>query len=139
VPFLLVDAMHGSGRTRPFVVAGPPPTASRVEALFALCYANAAARRRPFFMDYRELEPGQAIDVCGRRVTAFRARHMSGGETALGFRVESDGQVLAVSGDTGLTSELEALSPEADLFVCECSLATPAPESRHLSVDEILA
>ena len=137
VPFLLLDALHGAGRERPFVVAGPPSTAARVEALFRLTYQNAADRRRPFLMDYRELEPGQAIDLAGRRVVALRARHMSGGETALCLRIETDGQVIAVSGDTAETEELSRLADGADLFVCECALAESNPDVLHLSVADI--
>jgi ribonuclease BN (tRNA processing enzyme) len=56
---------------------------------------------------------------------------------ALGLRVESAGRTLAFSGDTGPHDGLAAIADGAELFVCECSLATPDPEGRHLSVEDV--
>src|SRR5690606_482632 len=64
--------------------------------------------------------------------------HLSSG-TALSLRVESGGKVLAVSGDTAATGTLALVAQGADLFVCECTLASPDPNVRHLSVPEVLA
>lgn len=136
--FLLLDALHGQGRERPLVIAGPQGTEERVEALLALHYSNAAARPRRFHTDYRLLLPEQPLALGPRRVVPFAARHMSSG-SALSLRIESGGKVLAVSGDTAATETLARVAQGADLFVCECTLATPDPKALHLSVPEVLA
>jgi ribonuclease BN (tRNA processing enzyme) len=60
--------------------------------------------------------------------------------TSLSWRIESDGKVLAVSGDTGPAAPLADLCAGADLFVCECTTAERNPadaDPRHLSVADI--
>lgn len=137
VSFLLLDALYGAGRERPFLIAGPPGTAERVEAMLALTYANAARKTRSFATDYRVLEPGGALDFGGRRVRAWEARHMSG-DTALCLRIESGSKVLAVSGDSARTDALAHACDGADLFVCECTMANPSANIQHLSVPELV-
>src|SRR5687767_3595271 len=83
IPFLFLAATYGKPRASPLVVAGPTLTASRVEALYRILYASTAERVRPFFLDYRELAPNEAIDLVGRRVVAFQAKHMSPPAVAL--------------------------------------------------------
>jgi ribonuclease BN (tRNA processing enzyme) len=47
--------------------------------------------------------------------------------------------VLAYSGDTGPTQRLVELAKDADLFLCEATLARPEPAERgHLTEDEAL-
>lgn len=138
--FLYLDAMFAAPRTRPLVVAGPRYAAARIEALFRAAYASSAQKRRPFLLDYRELEPGDAIDLAGRRLVASRARHMSGDDVALSYRLETGGRVLAWTGDTAEHDGLPALADGADLFVCECSSSSqeaPRTASQHLSVEAV--
>ncbi len=133
--FLLLEgAKKGRG---PLLLAGPPLAASRVEALFRTLYPTTADRPRGFFLEYRELEPGEAIDLGGRRLVAFEARHPAGAPLSLSYRLETDGRTLAFSGDTGPEADLEALAAGADLFVCECSLAREERSPKHLSVDDV--
>jgi ribonuclease BN (tRNA processing enzyme) len=53
------------------------------------------------------------------RVTPFKMTHV--GVHALGFRIETDGQVLAYTGDTGPCQEAIDLARDADVFLCEAT------------------
>ena len=89
--------------------------------------------------DVREFEPRVAFDVAGCSVTAERVLHYE--LDAYGFRVSANGAVLAYSGDSGPDEGLTTLARDADLFVCEATLAdgTEEYEGRprgHLSPSE---
>ena len=58
-----------------------------------------------------------------------------------GFRVSNDTTTLAYTGDTGPSERIAELARDADLLVCEATLATGAADGEprgHLSVDEAL-
>jgi ribonuclease BN (tRNA processing enzyme) len=90
--------------------------------------------------ELREFAPGIPFETAGFTVEAHRLPHYT--LEAFGFRVSSDGKVLAYSGDSAPTPELSVLAHGADLFVCEATLADPAkdgPPRGHLSAEEALA
>lgn len=119
---LLVDAYYRGFRTRPLLIAGPPGTRARVNELFALCYRSIAARPPAFALNVHEYEPGQALELAGRKLTIFQADHQNPpDEVACVLRIEVGGRALAFSGDTGWTPALVEASKNTDLFVCECS------------------
>jgi ribonuclease BN (tRNA processing enzyme) len=114
-PFLLVDAVYRSGRRRPLVVSGPPGTRERLQALWAGCYAAAAERPLLFAVEVRELEPGDQVDLAGRGVRAFRARHMTPPQIALSLRIGD----LAFTGDAAGIAD--GLCDGAALLCAECT------------------
>ncbi|HTO98753.1 MAG TPA: MBL fold metallo-hydrolase [Myxococcales bacterium] len=122
-PFLLVDAVYRAKRTRPLLVTGPPGTGARLQALWAACYAAASERPLPFALEVREMTPGDRLDLLGRQVRAFEARHMSPPHVALSLRIDN----VAFSGDTSALAE--GLCEGADLLCAECTLAGRSTES----------
>jgi ribonuclease BN (tRNA processing enzyme) len=87
----------------------------------------------------REYEPGTAFTAAGMEITAVKVLHYE--LEAYGFRVSANGSVLAYSGDSGPHEGLAELARDADLFVCEATLAdgTEEREGRprgHLSPSE---
>ena len=139
-PFLLLDALYLRRRTRPLQVTGPAGTRERLASLFAACYADTAGRGLPFALDICELAPGDAREICGRRVTAFRAQHMRPPHVALSLRIDGPAGALAFTGDTGAHEGLDLLSRGADALFAECTeLHAPAlaADSGHLSWDEL--
>jgi ribonuclease BN (tRNA processing enzyme) len=121
-PFLLLASRH---RTRPLLASGPPGTGERLQAIWSICYADTSERELPFELRVVELMPGEERELCGRKVKAFRARHMGPKHVALSLRVDR----LAFSGDTG---ELpEGLCEGAELLCCECTHAHPK-NPKHL-------
>jgi len=114
-PFLLVDAMYRSRRRSPLVVSGPPGTKDRLQALWSACYPAAAERPLPFALEVRELEPGDRVELAGRSLRAFRARHMSPPQIALSLRIGD----LAFTGDAAEIAE--GLCDGAALLCTECT------------------
>ena len=96
-PFFLVDAVYRSQRKDALLASGPPGTGARLQALWAAGYARAAERPLPFPLQVRELSPGDEVELLGRRIRVFRARHMSPPDVALSLRIGT----LAFTGDGG--------------------------------------
>jgi ribonuclease BN (tRNA processing enzyme) len=119
-PFLLLG-----GRTRPLLASGPPGTRERLHTLWAACYADTAERPLPFELTVVELQPGETQELCGRKISAFRAQHMGPKHVALSLRIND----VAFSGDTGKLPE--GLCAGAKLLCCECTYARPG-NLKHL-------
>ncbi len=68
---------------------------------------------------FTEVAPGEAFDVGPFRIKTEPMAHL--GLPALGFRVQSDGLVLAYTGDTGPTHHVEDLARNADLMLTEAT------------------
>jgi ribonuclease BN (tRNA processing enzyme) len=85
--------------------------------------------------DVNEYAEHLASEIAGFELVPVRVQHY--GIDAYGFRV-SDGQAtLAYSADSGPNGGLVDLARDADLFLCEATLAHGEPEPRgHLSLAE---
>jgi ribonuclease BN (tRNA processing enzyme) len=68
---------------------------------------------------FTEVAPGESFDVGPFRIKTEPMAHL--GLPALGFRVQSDGLVLAYTGDTGPTHHVEDLARHADLLLTEAT------------------
>jgi ribonuclease BN (tRNA processing enzyme) len=135
LPFLLLGARDEEGRKSALYLVGPPLLKARIKDLLLGLYSESNPDEWPFPLEYHALKPGQSLLVLGRTIRAFAANHMTDG-TALCLRVESEGKVIAFSGDTGALAPLAEVAEGADLFICECTLEKPA-QVRHLSVEDI--
>ena len=87
----------------------------------------------------REFEPGMPFETVGIEVTPVKVLHYD--LDAYGFRASANGSVLAYSGDSGPNGGLAELARDADLFVCEATLADGGEEREgrprgHLSARE---
>jgi ribonuclease BN (tRNA processing enzyme) len=89
--------------------------------------------------DVREYEDGVPFTAAGFEITPIRLVHYK--ERTFGMRVTDGRSTLAYSGDTAPTPNLTALAQDADLFLCEATLADSEPpeERGHLSADEAVA
>ena len=119
VPFLLVDAMLGSKRQRPLVVAGPPGTRERMEALREALFPGSHVMKPRFDYAYVEMQPGRANAVGGLSVTPYPALHTPETSPTM-LRVEFGGRVVTYTGDTDWTEALVAAADGADLLISEC-------------------
>jgi ribonuclease BN (tRNA processing enzyme) len=119
LPFLLLDAQFLAKRARPLLVAGPPGTRARLDALLEAFFPRSTANPWRFSWDVLEIDVGRPTDVLGHSVTTTQVRHYSGApSTAISL---SDGHKrLAYSGDTEWVDALVAVAEGADLFVIEC-------------------
>ena len=138
VAFFLLASREQLGRRVPLHVIGPPGVRAQVRALISAMYPDADLDDWPFPLAFIEVDPGGRVEFGGRRLTAFKAHHMREPQTALCYRIETEGRVLAFTGDTGARGPLSQLADGADLLVCECTLAGPSePDAKHLSVADI--
>jgi ribonuclease BN (tRNA processing enzyme) len=87
----------------------------------------------------REYADGTAFAAGGFDVTPVRLKHYE--ELTFGMRVTDGHATLAYSGDTAPTPRLSELAHDADVFLCEATLAMPEPpdDRGHLSGDEAVA
>jgi ribonuclease BN (tRNA processing enzyme) len=89
--------------------------------------------------DVREYEEGVPFEAAGFDVTPVRLLHYQ--ERTFGLRVTDGRATLAYSGDTAPTPSITELARDADVFLCEATLAESEPpeERGHLSADEAVA
>jgi ribonuclease BN (tRNA processing enzyme) len=136
VPFLFMDFLYDSHRTRPFTIYGPPGTKQRVWALFAALYQRQAGDPLPFGVSFVELAAG-VHPIQGVDVETFAVPHVSE-LVCYGFRVRVAGKTIVYSGDTSWTDQLTERAKGADLFICECSTFETRLDI-HISYPEIAA
>lgn len=74
---------------------------------------------------FKEVAPGESFEVGPFRIKTEPMAHL--GLPALGFRVATDGQVLAYTGDTGPTHHVEVLAKDADLLLAEATYPGSVP------------
>jgi ribonuclease BN (tRNA processing enzyme) len=89
--------------------------------------------------DLHEYEDGVPFGAAGFEVAPVRLIHYR--ELTFGLRVTNGRAILAYSGDTAPTPNLAELARDADLFMCEATLADSEPpeERGHLSAAEAVA
>jgi ribonuclease BN (tRNA processing enzyme) len=128
-------ASFGPGRGTPTPELWLPPDGKKTLETF-----TSKLNADPLFdaFSVREYAEGVAFHAAGFEIVPYRVLHYD--LLAFGFRVINGGKVLAYSGDSGPSPALAALAHDADLFVCEATLAQPEPAMRgHLTEQEALA
>ncbi len=119
LPFLLLDAQFLSRREQPLLIAGPPGTRARLDALLEVFFPKSTGSKWRFPWRVEEIAVGIETDVLGHSLSTAEVIHQSGApSTALRL---SDGKTtFAYSGDTEWTDALGPIAAGADLFICEC-------------------
>jgi ribonuclease BN (tRNA processing enzyme) len=120
IPYLLLDYLYASRRSRALTIAGPPGIETRVAQLYAALYPHALSVPVPYNIRFFEMAPEIETRLGAVLVVPYEVPHLDDA-TCFGFRVEIDGRIIAYSGDAGWTESLHPLSAGADLFICECS------------------
>lgn len=123
MPFVFLDAQFRTKRKNPLVVAGPPGTEAKCEALFRLAYADTLKEmERRFEVQYRELPEGKESEVCGLRILPRKVVHQIR-EIPYGYRIAWRDRALAWTGDTQWDEAIVDLARGADLLIAECFTA----------------
>ena len=136
IPFLLLEGKYASQRSRPLTLIGPPGLRQRVEALAEGLYPGLGHQPGNFAIEYRLLDPQQALTLGTVQVRCFPMVH-GGGKHAYGLRIEAAGKVLSYTGDTEWTEALIPLSQGSDLLIAECC-AYDQPIPGHLDYQTLL-
>jgi ribonuclease BN (tRNA processing enzyme) len=119
LPFLLLDAQFLAQRARPLLIAGPPGSRERLDALLEVFFPRSTANKWRFAWKVMEIEVGKPTDVLGHAVITTEVQHFSGApSTAL--RISDGRSLLAYSGDTEWVEALVSVADGADLFIIEC-------------------
>ena len=137
VPFLFLEYLYESPRTRPLTVCGPPGTEERVRTLWGALYRKSASEPLPFPVHYEEFTPGTPRVLDGVRVLPFAVRHTPD-LLAFAYRIEVGGRTILYSGDAAWTDEFVVQARGADLFLCECSTYETRLDI-HIAYPEIAA
>ena len=127
-------ALFGAGRevAKPELWL-PPGGADTIRSLdpvlFSACVLDV--------FDVHEYAEGAPFEAAGFELVALRLPHYD--VKSFGFRVSVNGSMLAYTGDSAPSPMLAELGRDADLFICEATLARPEPGLRgHLTLDEAL-
>jgi len=137
VPFLLLEYLFANPRNRPLVIAGPPTSAQRIDALYGELYREAHCREIHFDLDWIVAEPGASFQLAGFDIHAFEVPHTAD-PVSLGYRIESPDGIVVFSGDSAWTDAFVEQTRDSDLFLCECCSMQPATKL-HTSYADILA
>src|SRR4051794_6995899 len=119
IPFLLLQGQFLLPRDRPLLIAGPPGSTERIDALVEACFPRATKNKWRFPWSVTEIPVGVPTDALGLNVVSAEVVHFSGApSTAL--RISDGARMFAYSGDTQWTEALLPIANGADLFVVEC-------------------
>lgn len=137
VPFLFMEFLYESCRSRPLTILGPRGTETRVQALFSALYERQGKEPLPFPVRFVEIATSEAVTTHGVTVEPFAVPHVAE-LLCFGFRIQAGGRTIVYSGDTGWTDDFIARTRGADLFICECSTFETRLDI-HVSYPEIAA
>ena len=123
------------GRTRPFPVYGPHGLARMTQHLYEAFSEDIRIRTEGleheapggYRVEVREIGPSVVYDRGGVRVTAFLVNHGEWRE-AYGYRFDSHGRSIVLSGDTRPSEELVRMATGVDVLIHEVQ---PSDSTRH--------
>ena len=126
------------GRRERLVVFGPPGLRRMTDLLMDAWREDLDSRIKGLEreteawlkVDAREIAPGVVHDKDGVRVTAIGVKH-GDWKSAFGFRFETPGKTITISGDAAPSDALVAAARGSDVFIHEVYIAgRVAPENR---------
>ncbi len=139
LPFLILEYMYETPRSRPLILAGPPLLEERTWTLFRTMFPETDPAEIARQLRFVVLEPGDSRQIAASlQVQSIRTPHMVN-HLSLGFRIELGDKTIAFSGDTGWTEDLIPLSAGADLFLCECTYYDQPALDFHISYTQFMS
>ena len=119
IPFFMLDAQFLSKRSEPLTILGPPGLSTWFERVMETAFPGSSKTVPKFSVSLVEISANEQRTVAGVNVTSFRADHGDPGGPSLSYRFETEGKIVAYTGDTEWTDELISAAKDADLFVAE--------------------
>jgi ribonuclease BN (tRNA processing enzyme) len=118
LPFFLLDAQF-TRRSRQLVIAGPEGIEMRLTQVMEALFEHSSKTKQRFELSVVALAPEVTRTFGAVTVTPFPVVHGESGGPFLGYRIETEGRVIAYSADTEWTDTLIPLGRDADLFITE--------------------
>jgi ribonuclease BN (tRNA processing enzyme) len=118
LPFFLLDAQF-TRRSRPLVIAGPEGIETRLAQVMEALFEHSSQTKQRFELSVVALRPEETRTFGAIKVTPFPVVHGESGGPFLGYRIETEGRVIAYSADTEWTDTLIPLGRDADLLIAE--------------------
>ena len=124
--------------TPQLTVFGPAGSTSYLERLLDFAWGEEMRRLswERLRLTVHELSGGDAVEVAGSAVRAYRMRHARRLD-CLGFTMERDGVRLGYSGDAEMSAELEALVAASDHMITEMTYDDEAGGGMHLGRKDV--
>ena len=132
LPFLLLDAQF-TRRTRPLVIAGPEGIERRLAQVMEALFENSSKTKQRFDLAIVALAPETTVRFGEVSIAPYPVVHGESGGPFLGYRIETEGRVIAYTADTEWTEALIPLGRAADLFIAE-AYTYDRPVKNHLSL-----
>jgi ribonuclease BN (tRNA processing enzyme) len=132
LPFFLLDAQF-SRRSRPLVIAGPEGIETKLPQVTEALFENSSKTKRKFELQVMTLAPEQTVTFGAVSVIPYPVAHGESGGPFLGYRIETEGRVIAYTADTEWTETLIPLGQDADLLIAEAYTYDKAVKN-HLSL-----
>jgi ribonuclease BN (tRNA processing enzyme) len=130
-------SQFGPGRDVPTVALWVPPGGRQALRHFGTHFGNEDMFENAF--ELNEYTDDEAFVAAGLRVTPVRVPHYE--IETYAFRITNGDRTLAYSGDSAPSDALVTAARDADLFLCEATLAAPVEGDGlrgHLAVEEAL-
>lgn len=137
VPFFILDAQFLARRTRPLTIAGPPPVKEWFAQQMEAAFVGLRRTERKFELSLAELTPERPWRFRNAEIVPFQVPHVAPPEYSYGYRINVDGKVLGISGDTEWTERLIDIGRDADLFVSE-AYVYDGPVRMHLAYRQLV-
>jgi len=137
VVWWMLHAQHVAKRTQPLTITGPAGTRERVAAASEVLFPGSSKMTLRFPVTYLEYSERQPLDAGPVRVTPFEVSQPAGAPP-YALRLETEGKVIAFSGDTEWVEALIPASDGADLYIAEC-YAWDGPIRYHTSWEAMSA
>ncbi len=128
--FLFAAKYALSLRTKDLIIIGPQGLERFYGGLLNL-YGDVIGPE-VYELDLREIGE-ESLDFGAYKITAMRMQHCP---ESLGYRIESDGKVIAYSGDTDVCENIGKLGENADVLILECSFPDEMKVEGHLIPQE---
>jgi ribonuclease BN (tRNA processing enzyme) len=135
LPFILLEYSVQTTRSRELTIIGPPTIQERLRTITEAGFPNVFQGERSYQETYVELKDGYEGEVDGLKYIARAVTHVPD-FGCFGYRVETEGRIVAYSGDSVMCDALFDLADGSDVFVVECSCWEDAC-GPHLGPDDV--
>lgn len=136
LPFLLLEYVYITPRTRDLYIVGPPGCEKWLEDFAERVYPR-IIKPAGYRRIYIDAKPGEEQQAGPLTFTSLQMNHVKkDGLTAVGYRVKIGDKTIAYTGDTMYCDEAVQLGDGADVFVVDCTY-TEGCGPEHMGMDDI--